>query len=84
MRWASFFWIQSLEKNEGARALFDNLDPSITKTRAERGDAHRAVVWLAAVCDRLLRRSVEVCASRLSDGRLIRTPPASVALECES
>jgi hypothetical protein len=34
LRWASFFWIQSLVKGGGARAFFDNLDHSIIKTRA--------------------------------------------------
>jgi hypothetical protein len=34
LRWASFFWIQSLVKDGGARAFFDNLDHSIIKTRA--------------------------------------------------
>jgi len=36
LRWASFFWIQSLVKDgcACARALFDNLDHSIIKTRA--------------------------------------------------
>ncbi len=59
-RWASFFWIQSMVKDDGARALLYNLDQSIIKTRAELGDAHDAVLGLTAVYHNLLRRYAEV------------------------
>ncbi len=59
-RWASFFWIQSMVKDDGARALLYNLDQSIIKTRAELGDAHEAVLGLTAVYHNLLRRYAEV------------------------
>ena len=47
-------------KDDGARALPDNFVQSIIKTRAERYDACEAVLWLAAVCDNLMRRYAEV------------------------
>jgi PKHD-type hydroxylase len=58
-RWASFFWIQSMVKDDGARALLYNLDQSIIKTRAELGDSHEAVLGLTAVYHNLLRRYAE-------------------------
>lgn len=59
-RWASFFWIQSMVKDDGARTLLYNLDQSIIKTRAELGDSHAAVLGLTAVYHNLLRRYAEV------------------------
>ncbi|MDP3737974.1 MAG: Fe2+-dependent dioxygenase [Hyphomonadaceae bacterium] len=59
-RWASFFWIQSMVKDDGARGLLYQLDQSITKTRAELGDTHEAVLGLTAVYHNLLRRWAEV------------------------
>jgi PKHD-type hydroxylase len=59
-RWASFFWIQSMVKDDGARTLLYNLDQSILKTRVELGDSHEAVLGLTAVYHNLLRRYAEV------------------------
>ncbi len=59
-RWASFFWIQSMVKDDGARGLLYQLDQSITRTRAELGDTHEAVLGLTAVYHNLLRRWAEV------------------------
>ncbi len=59
-RWASFFWIQSMVKDDGARALLYQLDQSIIRTRAELGDTHEAVQGLTAVYHNLLRRWAEV------------------------
>ena len=59
-RWASFFWIQSMVKDDGARGLLYQLDQSIIKTRAELGDTHDAVLGLTAVYHNLLRRWAEV------------------------
>jgi PKHD-type hydroxylase len=59
-RWASFFWIQSMVKDDGARGLLFQLDRSITKTRAELGDTHEAVLGLTAVYHNLQRRWAEV------------------------
>jgi len=59
-RWASFFWIQSMVKDDGGRALLYQLDQSIIKTRAELGDKHEAVLGLTAVYHNLLRKWAEV------------------------
>jgi PKHD-type hydroxylase len=59
-RWASFFWIQSMVKDDGARGLLYQLDQSIIRTRAELGDSHEAVLGLTAVYHNLLRRWAEI------------------------
>ena len=59
-RWASFFWIQSMVKDDGARGLLYQLDQSIIRTRVELGDTHEAVLGLTAVYHNLLRRWAEV------------------------
>ncbi|RYZ12908.1 MAG: Fe2+-dependent dioxygenase [Alphaproteobacteria bacterium] len=59
-RWASFFWIQSMVKDDGGRALLYQLDQSIIKTRADLGDKHEAVLGLTAVYHNLLRKWAEV------------------------
>jgi PKHD-type hydroxylase len=59
-RWSSFFWIQSMVKDDGARTLLFQLDQSIIRTRAELGDKHEAVLGLTAVYHNLLRRWAEV------------------------
>lgn len=59
-RWASFFWIQSMVKDDGGRALLYNLDQSIIKTRAALGDTHEAVLGLTAAYHNLLRKWAEV------------------------
>jgi PKHD-type hydroxylase len=59
-RWASFFWIQSMVKDDGGRALLYQLDQSIIRTRAELGDKHDAVLGLTAVYHNLLRKWAEV------------------------
>jgi PKHD-type hydroxylase len=59
-RWASFFWIQSMVKDDGARTLLYQLDQSILKTRQDLGDTHEAVLGLTAVYHNLLRKWAEV------------------------
>jgi PKHD-type hydroxylase len=59
-RWASFFWIQSMVKDDGARGMLYQLDQAIIKTRIELGDKHAAVLELTAVYHNLLRRWAEV------------------------
>jgi PKHD-type hydroxylase len=59
-RWASFFWIQSMVKDDGARGMLYQLDQAIIKTRTELGDKHAAVLELTAVYHNLLRRWAEV------------------------
>ncbi len=59
-RWASFFWIQSMVKDDGGRTLLFQLDQSIIKARADLGDKHDAVLGLTAVYHNLLRKWAEV------------------------
>ena len=59
-RWASFFWIQSMVKDDSARGQLYQLDQAIIKTRIELGDKHAAVLELTAVYHNLLRRWAEV------------------------
>jgi PKHD-type hydroxylase len=54
-RWASFFWIQSMVRDDGRRALLHDLDQSIITARTELGDDHRAVVGLTGTYHNLLR-----------------------------
>ena len=55
-RWASFFWIQSMIRDDGQRALLHDLDRSIQAVRADLGDGHDAAGALTAVYHNLLRR----------------------------
>jgi PKHD-type hydroxylase len=59
-RWASFFWIQSMVKDDGARTLLYQLDQSIIETRKALGDETPAVLGLTAVYHNLLRRWADV------------------------
>ena len=55
-RIASFFWIQSMVRDEGARTLLFDLDQSIQAIAAERGHGDREVIRLTGVYHNLLRR----------------------------
>ena len=59
-RWASFFWIQSMVKDDGKRRELFELDRAITEVRAALGDAHHAPIALTAVYHNLLRRWSEI------------------------
>lgn len=59
-RWASFFWVQSMVKDDGERALLHGLDSAIRETRAALSDDSHAVQSLTATYHNLLRRWVEV------------------------
>jgi PKHD-type hydroxylase len=54
-RVASFFWIQSMVKDDGARALLFDLDSAIQRVSGELPD-HPAAVQLTSVYHNLLRR----------------------------
>jgi PKHD-type hydroxylase len=55
-RVASFFWIQSMVRDDGARAILFDLDQAIQAVAADRGHADREVVRLTGVYHNLLRR----------------------------
>jgi PKHD-type hydroxylase len=59
-RWSSFFWTQSMVKNDGERTLLYDLDMAIIKTRQQLPDDNRAVVALTSVYHNLLRRWAEM------------------------
>ncbi|WP_299595767.1 Fe2+-dependent dioxygenase [uncultured Microbulbifer sp.] len=54
-RVSSFFWIQSLVRDDGQRTLLFDLDMSINRLRQEVGD-HEAIVAQTGVYHNLLRR----------------------------
>jgi PKHD-type hydroxylase len=55
-RVASFFWVQSMVRDDGARTLLFDLDQSIQAIAAERGHGDREVVRLTGIYHNLLRR----------------------------
>lgn len=59
-RWASFFFTQSLVRDDGLRAMLYDLDMAIIELRQELGDGHRAVLSLVNHYHNLLRRWAEV------------------------
>ncbi|MEY4879957.1 MAG: hypothetical protein RJB62_1426 [Pseudomonadota bacterium] len=59
-RWASFFWVQSMIKDDGKRRELYDLDRAITETRIALGDKHHASVALTAVYHNLIRRWSEL------------------------
>jgi PKHD-type hydroxylase len=54
-RWASFFWIQSMVRDDGERALLFDLDLAINQVNRALPD-HAAVVALTSCYHNLLRR----------------------------
>ncbi len=59
-RWASFFWAQSMVKDDGCRTQLYELDRSIVAIRRELGDDHAAVPGLVNHYHNLLRRWSEL------------------------
>lgn len=59
-RWASFFWSQSMVKDEGERELLYGLDQSVQEARTSLGDDHPTVLRLTATYHNLVRRWAEV------------------------
>ena len=58
-RLASFFWIQSMVRDDGERTLLFDLDMSIQRIGADAPE-HPSVVQLTAVYHNLLRRWADV------------------------
>ena len=59
-RWSSFFWTQSMVKDDGKRTLLYDLDLAIIETRKALPDDSRAVVSLTNCYHNLLRRWAEL------------------------
>jgi PKHD-type hydroxylase len=58
-RWCSFFWIQSMVRDDPARALLYDLDGAIQSVRGKHGETDEAV-RLTGVYHNLLRRWADV------------------------
>lgn len=56
VRVASFFWVQSMIRDDGARTILFDLDRSIQAVAADRGQDDPEVVRLTGVYHNLLRR----------------------------
>ena len=56
VRLASFFWVQSMVRDDAARTILFDLDQSIQALAAERGQADREIVRLTGIYHNLLRR----------------------------
>jgi PKHD-type hydroxylase len=59
-RWSSFFWTQSMLKDDGRRALLYDLDLAIMDARRQLPEGSRAGVALTNVYHNLLRRWAEL------------------------
>ena len=59
-RWASFFWVQSMVRDDGRRRLLFELDQAIIGARAALGDDHRSAVALTSSYHNLIRMWAEV------------------------
>jgi PKHD-type hydroxylase len=57
-RWASFFWIQSMVRDDGQRALLFDLDNAIQSLRKKDGESPEAV-QLTGIYHNLIRRWAE-------------------------
>jgi PKHD-type hydroxylase len=60
VRVASFFWLQSLVRDDARRALLLDMDLAIQQLAAEAGAAHRGIVSLTGVYHNMLRMWAEV------------------------
>ena len=55
-RIASFFWIQSMVRDDGQRTLLLEMDAAIRTLAADRGDKDPSIVALTGTYHNLLRR----------------------------
>jgi PKHD-type hydroxylase len=55
-RVASFFWIQSMVRDDGERRILLDLDRAVQRVAADKGHSDRAVIELTGVYHNLLRR----------------------------
>lgn len=59
-RIASFFWVQSMVRDDAERHLLFNLDQSIQNLRLQLGDAHLEVIKLTNMYHNLIRKWAEL------------------------
>ncbi|CAG9201579.1 PKHD-type hydroxylase Mnod_1077 [Burkholderia gladioli] len=60
VRWASFFWTQSMIKDDGLRSLLHDLDLGIMDSRTSLGSDTKGILSLTSVYHNLLRRWAEL------------------------
>lgn len=60
VRLASFFWIQSMVRDTGARDLLFDLDRAVQDSATALGQDHRAVIGLTGIYHNLLRRWADI------------------------
>lgn len=58
-RLASFFWVQSMIRDDGARAILFDLDRTIQRFVAEHGHGHAHAIELTGIYHNLVRRWAE-------------------------
>ena len=59
-RVASFFWIQSMIRDDAQRRVLFDMDVAVQRLAAELGQAHASVVALTGMYHNLLRMWVDV------------------------
>jgi PKHD-type hydroxylase len=59
-RWSSFFWTQSMIRDDGKRTLLYDLDQAIMKIRTDLPDDHSGVVGITSHYHNLLRAWAEL------------------------
>ncbi len=59
-RVASFFWLQSMIRDDANRHILFNLDQSIQNLRTQLGDTHEEVVKLTSLYHNLMRKWAEL------------------------
>ena len=59
-RFASFFWVQSMIRDDADRHMLFNLDQSIQNLRTELGDQHTEVLKLTNMYHNLIRKWAEL------------------------
>ncbi|WP_313193768.1 Fe2+-dependent dioxygenase [Shinella zoogloeoides] len=59
-RWASFFWTQSMVRDDGQRALLHDLDNAIIGLRQTLTDDHPSVLSLVNIYHNLLRQAADL------------------------
>ncbi len=57
---ASFFWVQSMVRDDSQRHMLFNLDESIQSLRAQHGDQYPEAIKLTSLYHNLIRMWAEV------------------------
>lgn len=60
VRVASFFWVQSMIREDATRHMLFNLDQSIQQLRIELGDNHAEIIKLTNLYHNLIRKWAEL------------------------